>query len=282
MDAVCPRHSCAVLYGQTPVPAAGPRMERQFLDIGKIVTAVPGGISTHGVRRHVVQGTGACGYESCYVEDCAESGCACASTIEKSDTRVCHVVAGTENKEYESELAHGDCFPQREDEWELIEAARTHTVRRIDDGIWQEWELALPAACVATERSCIGLVPFCMIPLASMPHDTLHEQGSALSIGGEPQLQTWRDLWNVRMPEKEDEQQENWSVATTCSDEAEEGPFTCEHCPATLPTRQAFDDHLRGFKHRKKMRKQEKLLGTMGRTKELDAASAQTIAREEE
>ena len=282
MDMACPRHARAVLHGQAPVRAACPRMERQFSDTGKIVTAVPGGIRMHGVRSHFAQDTGAYGYESCYVEVCAKSDCASVSMIGKTDTRVRHVVTGTEDKEYESDLAHGDCPPQREHEWELVEAARTHTVRRIDDGIWQEWELALPAACVATERSCIGLVPFCMIPLASMPHDTLHEQGSALSICGEPQLQTWRGLWNVRMPEKEDEQQENWSVATTCSDEAEEGPFTCEHCPATLPTRQAFDDHLRGFKHRKKMRKQEKLLGTMGRTKELDAASAQTIAREEE
>ena len=40
-------------------------------------------------------------------------------------------------------------MPQREDEWEFIEAARTHTLRRIDNGVWQEWELAIPAACVA-------------------------------------------------------------------------------------------------------------------------------------
>ena len=75
---------------------------------------------------------------------------------------------------------------------------------------------------------------------------------------------------------------ENWSVATTCSDEAEEGMFTCEQCAATLPTQRALDDHLHGFKHKKKVREQEKLWLAMRKTEEPYASSRQATVHEEE
>ena len=121
-------------------------------------------------------------YEVRCAEYCVKPCCGGASRARGRDMGLRPAVTGLEERECEGGLAHGGCPPEGEHEWELVEAARTHTVRRIDEGIWQEWELALPAACVAIERSCPALVPLCMVPSASMPHNTHDGQGSAPSI----------------------------------------------------------------------------------------------------
>ena len=58
--------------------------------------------------------------------------------------------------------------------------------------------------------------------------------------------------------------------------------FTCEYCAATLPTQRAFDDHLNGWKHRKKMREQGKQWPKTGEIDEPKVSNRQTVIHEEE
>ena len=183
------------------------------------------------------------------------------------------------------EMEDGGRDPEDEDGWELVEASRTHTVLRKDAGMWYEWELAYPAICLPDDMVSSACTPPCRTTSAVLTNDLLDEQRDIPHSGGEAPCAPWIGFWNLQLPGKENDQEDNWSVATTCGEEPEEATFTCELCEVTLPTQRAFDDHLDGLKHKRKIREQkkqwQKAAGTdsRGQSNEHSTAQEQVPAR---
>ena len=144
--------------------------------------------------------------------------------------------------------------PDSEAEWELVEAPNTCTDINEDAEVGHEWELAYSSTSTpednqSTRNALPGRLALTVVRLELLDRqkDLMHHR-----VRGPPAFQA--SLWDVQLPEKCDEQEDNWSVATTRGEEPEDQTLLCELCRILLPNHYKFNEHLRSRKHARRLR----------------------------
>ena len=148
--------------------------------------------------------------------------------------------------------------PDSEAEWELVEAPNTRADINEDAEVGHEWELAYPSTSLSDGRVSMRNTLPCRLALTVTRLELLGRQEDPMHcrVGVPAAFQA--SLWNVQLPEKVEDQEDKWSVATTCGEEPEDQTLLCELCRILLPNHRKFDEHLRGVKHVRKLREYRK------------------------
>ena len=148
--------------------------------------------------------------------------------------------------------------PDSEDEWELVEDSNTRAVANEDAGVDHEWELAYPPTSLPNGRDNARDPPQCCLTLTVTRLELLGRQRGPMHhrVGLPAAFQV--SLWDVRLPERGEDQEDKWSVATTCGEEPEDQTMLCELCRILFPNYRKFDEHLRSVKHLRRLREYRK------------------------